>query len=419
MNQNKSRSEMIALFRYGIVANLVSVSKGAGNLKNEIMALSQKTWLHPDGQKVKYAFATIEEWYYNFCRFGFPGLFPKKRKDSGACRALSVALQDEITRRKKANPNLSTAQIIRDLLQENKLTPGQISTATIYRFMNRSGLKDFSPDIPKERRAFEAAFPGELWQSDLMYGPYLTIGRRKRRVYLYCFLDDSSRIIPHAQFYFSESLASLVDCLKQAILKRGIPYKLYTDNGKVYLSHYFNLICANLGIKLLHCEPFDPAAKGKIERFIRTLREQFLAALDISKIKSVDELNAKLLAWIESHYHIQKHSALGCAPLQRWLKNSKLIRLVKDSAAIEPLFLARVTRTVSQDGCVQLLGKRFEVNSALTGKKVQLRYDPFCLDKVLIYFQDKFIQQALPLDLKLNASLPRRPKLKKGDEKPC
>lgn len=417
MNQNKSRSEMMALFRYGIVASLLSVTKGAGYLKNEISRLSQKTWLHPNGQKVKYSFATIEEWYYAFSRFGFPGLFPKKRKDKGLCRALDQALQDEIAARKKANPKLSTAQIIRGLLQENKLTPGHVSTATIYRFMAHSGLKDFSGKQPKERRAFEASFPGQLWQSDLMYGPYLTQGKRKRRTYLYCFLDDCSRIIPHAQFYFSESLVSLVDCFKHAILKRGIPYKLYTDNGKVYLSHYFNLICAQLGVKLLHCEPFDPAAKGKIERWIRTLREQFLSSLNVPEITAIAELNAKLHAWIESNYHIQKHSALGCSPLQRWLENSKDIRMVKDPASIDSLFLARADRRVTQDGCVHLLSKRFEVNIALVGKKVQLRYDPFSLDKVLVYFEGKFIQQAWPLDLKLNASLPRKAKSKKGDER--
>ena len=416
MNQNQSRSEMIALFRYGIVAGLLSVTAGSGNLKKEIVKLSQKTWRHPETSGlVKLSFSAIEHWYYDFCKLGFPSLMPKKRKDKGICRSLPVALQDEITRRKKANPSLSAVEIIRGLLEENKIIPGQVSMATIYRFMQQSGLKDFSGKEQKERRAFEASFPGQLWQSDLMYGPYLTEGRRKRRTYLYCFIDDCSRVIPHAQFYFSESLFSLVDCFKQAILKRGIPYKVYTDNGKVYLSHFFNLICANLGIKLLHCEPFDPAAKGKIERFIRTLRGQFLATLDVSKIKTIEELNAALLAWIEGRYHLQKHSSLNCSPLERWLKNSSKVRMVKDPANIDSLFLARANRRVTQDGCVSILGKRFEVNASLVGKKVELRYDPFRLEKVLVYFEGKFIQQALLLDLKLNASLPRRGR-KKGDD---
>lgn len=204
MNKNQSRSEMIALFRYGIVANLLSVTKGGDSLKDEIIRLSKKTWLHPNGQMVRYSFGTLEEWYYDFKRFGFPGLMPRCRKDKGLSRALDQALCDEITKRKKANPKLSTAAIIRQLLTENKLTPGEVSAATIYRFMNHSGLKEYSEKEPKERRAFEASFPGELWQSDLMYGPYLREGRRKRRTYLYVFIDDSSRVIPHAQFYFSD-----------------------------------------------------------------------------------------------------------------------------------------------------------------------------------------------------------------------
>lgn len=415
MKKNQSQGEMIALFRYGIVAGLLSVTKGGGSLKDEIIKLKDRTWQHPNGEMVKYSFGTLEEWYYNFTRFGFPGLMPKCRKDKGIVRALDQALCDEIARRKKANPTLTTAQIIRELLQENTLTPGQVSCATIYRFMKHTGLKDFSLKEPKERRAFEAAFPGELWQSDLMYGPYLNEDRRKKRTYLYCFIDDCSRVIPHGQFYFSESLASLVNCFKQAVLKRGIPYKLYTDNGKVYLSNFFNLICANLGTKLLHCEPFDPQAKGKIERFIRTLREQFLCCLDISQIKTLQELNARLHHWIESCYHIQPHSSLDCPPLERWLKNSKDIRMVKDAISIEHLFLQKAFRTVTQDGCISLLGRRLEVDILLVGKKIEVRFDPFSLDKVLVYFEDRFICQALPLDLKLNASLPRRGREKKGD----
>ena len=415
MSKNQSRDEMIGLFRFGIIAGLLSVTQNGSNLKDEIIKLKEKAWLHPDGGMRKYSFSTIEEWYYDFKRFGFSGLMPKGRKDKGISRSLDLVLQDEIAQRKKANPKLSTAQIIRQLLEENKLTPGQVSCATIYRFMQRSGLKEFSGKQPKERRAFEASFPGELWQSDLMHGPYLLEGRRKRKTYLYVTIDDCSRVVPHSQFYFSESLSSLVDCFKRAILKRGIPYKLYTDNGKVYLSGFFNLICANLGTKLLHCEPFDPQAKGKVERFIRTLREQFLSCLDISQIKTLQELNARLHHWIESYYHIQPHSSLGCSPLERWLKNSKDIRMVKDAISIEHLFLQKAFRTVTQDGCISLLGRRLEVDILLVGKKIEVRFDPFSLDKILIYSEGKFIHQALPLDLKLNASLPRRGREKKGD----
>ena len=404
----QSQAEIVGLFKYGVIAGLLSVPKGAGRIKKEFIILSQKSWLDPGGNLIKLSPKTIEEWYYTFRNFGFPGLMPKKRKDTGFPRALDAAIQEEITRRKKANPKLTTSIIVRQLLEENKLTPGAVSIATIYRFMANSGLKDFTGKTIKERRAFEADFPGELWQSDLMYGPYLSIGKKKYRTYLYFFIDDHSRIIPHAQFYLSESLASLIDCFKQAILKRGIPYKLYTDNGKVYLSHHFNLICAGLGIKLIHCEPFDPQAKGKAERFLRTLRQKWLAALDMGKIISLFDLNYSLWAWLEGHYHVQIHSSIECPPLEKWAKSSNKIRSVPHDLDLDILFLAKITRSVSNDGCVSIKGKKFEVDPSLVAKRVELRYDPFNLDKVLVYFQGKFIQTAIPLDIKLNAKLPRR-----------
>lgn len=406
--QEQSQAEIIGLFKYGVIAGLLSIPKGAGRIKKEFMTLSNKSWLHPNGEFVKLSHKTIEEWYYIFKNFGFQGLLPKKRKDSGFFRALDNALQEDIAKRKKENPNLNTSIIIRSLLEENKLTPGTVSFATIYRFMANSGLKNFTGTPLKERRAFEAEFPGELWQSDIMYGPYLTVGKRKCRTYLYVFLDDASRIIPHAQFYFTESLVSLIDCFKQAILKRGIPYKVYTDNGKTYLSHHFNLICAELGIKIIHCEPFDPEAKGKIERFIRTLRQMWLSTLDISKIASIFDLNYSLWAWIEGYYHIHIHSAIGCPPLEKWAKNSNKIKSVPHDMNLDILFLAKLIRSVSNDGCISIKGKKFEVDTSLVGKKVEIRYNPFSLDNVLVYFQNKFIQTAIPLDIKLNAKLPRR-----------
>ncbi len=409
--KEQSQAEIVGLFKYGVIAGLLSITKGFGKLEKEIMALSKKPWISPQGQPIKIAPKTIEGWFYTFRKFGFQGLLPKQRKDTGFHRALDCALQEEITRRKKANPKLTTSIIIRDLLNENMLTPGSVSMATIYRFMDKSGLKTFtgSKDT-KERRAFEAEFPGELWQSDLMYGPYLTIGKRKCRTYLYFFIDDSSRVIPHAQFYLSESLSSLIDCFKHAIIKRGIPYKLYTDNGKVYLSHHFNLICAQLGVKLIHCEPFDPEAKGKAERFLRTLRQMWLAALDMTKITSLLDLNYSLMAWIEGYYHIHIHSGIGCPPLEKWAKNSNKIKPVTTNIDLDYVFLAKITRSVTNDGCISIRNKKFEVDPSLVGKKVEVRYDPFTLDKVLIYFQKKFIQTAIPLDTKLNAKLPRKRK---------
>ena len=146
------------------------------------------------------------------------------------------------------------------------------------------------------------------------------------QAFLHATLDDASRLIPHAQFYASQGLDAALDCLRHAVAARGIPGRLYIDNAKMYRSSQLARIAASLGILIVHSRPYQPEGRGKIERFFRTVRDQFLANLDPKHALSLEELNDRLWIWIESVYHRSEHSALGSTPLARWQRDIEQIR---------------------------------------------------------------------------------------------
>ncbi|MGF7399982.1 integrase-like protein [Thermohydrogenium kirishiense] len=89
-----------------------------------------------------------------------------------------------------------------------------------------------------------------------MYGPYIKEGKTKRQTYLIAYIDDASSLCTYARFYYTQNFLALRDSFKEAVLRRGIPKMLYTDNGKIYRSTQLEYICASLGTTLIHAEPF-------------------------------------------------------------------------------------------------------------------------------------------------------------------
>lgn len=231
---------------------------------------------------------------------------------------------------------------------------------------------------PDEKRSFVAEHAGSIWYGDVMHGHTLSIGDRRRKTYLVSLMDDASRLVAHSAFCLSETALDIEGVLKQALLRRGIPGRLVVDNGSAYRSTTLQGICARLSIRLIYCRPYQPTAKGKIERWHRTLREQFLAELDTSHIRELGDLNARLWAWIEEVYHRSKHSALGeHTPLSRYQQDLPRIRLLGPLAAqLDELFWHRVKRLVRRDGTVSYDGKRFELPYELTGQTVRLVVAP-------------------------------------------
>ena len=177
------------------------------------------------------------------------------------------------------------------------------------------------------------------------------------QAYLHAILDDASRLIPHAQFYPHQGLEACLDCLRQAVAARGLPVRLYMDNAKIYRSPQLARIAASLGMLIVHTPPYQPQGRGKIERFFRSTRQQFLANLDRPQTLTLEELNERLGAWIDV-YHRTEHSALGTTPLARWQRDIEHIRQLPPATDFRRLFFHRLHRLVRRD-CTFLLAEPF------------------------------------------------------------
>ncbi len=243
-----------------------------------------------------------------------------------------------------------------------------------------------------------------------MYGPALPAkDGRRRKTYLIAILDDATRVIPHAQFYFEQHLRSLKDCLKQSMLKRGVPRRFYFDNGQIFRSRLLLAVCARMGIQLIHTRPYQPQGRAKLERWFLTVRRGFLTRIDANRL-SIDELNRLLFAWIEGEYHQRPHRGIdGETPLDRWLRLSDGIRPLPREVDLDLLFMDEVTRRVAKDGTLTLDGRRFEAGPRLIGRKVKVRFDRYDLRAVLVLTDSGEPVRAMPVDLRANRYVRRLP----------
>ena len=280
-----------------------------------------------------------------------------------------------------------------------------------------------------EHRSFVAATAGELWQGDVLHGPSIQTKDGLRKTYLVSLMDDASRLLAHSTFCFGETALDIEGVLKQAVLKRGRPYKLLVDNGAAYKSGTLQAICARLEIRLIYCRPYMPEGKGKLERFHRTFREQFLNELDLNQVADIDELNARLWAWIESVYHTRPHAGLNKlhtnkhqAPIERWRQDLVHVRPLTTALAerLDDVFCHYIIRTVRKDGTISWEGKDFEVHHHLVGEKVTLVVNPHT--QTILRIESAFgdnLGSAHPIDrLKNNHRKRQRPHQQENTAEP-
>jgi putative transposase len=352
---------------------------------------------------------TLLVWARRYRLEGFAALAPKPRCDSGVSRVITPQLAQLIERLKRENPRRSAATLLRELALSSGSDTPPISPASLYRFLKERGLSERELLNPAAaRKKFEAEYANQIWQSDMLYGPYVQRPEGgKRQCFLYAIIDDASRLIPHAQFYLSEGLDSLLDCLRQAVKARGIPIRLYVDNGKVFHSQQLARIAASLGILIVHSPPYQPEGRGKIERWFRTVREQFLANLDRKQVLTVETLNTRFWSWIDNGYHVAEHSSLGTTPLLRWQRNIEQIRQIPPATDVRRLFFYRVIRTVRRDSTFLLQNRFYEAPAHLAGERIEARFDPLEPAIVDIYVDDRSEGQARLVDPVINAGLPR------------
>lgn len=249
----------------------------------------------------------------------------------------------------------------------------------------------------KSFRRYEKAAPNVQWQGDVKHGPYLPDPQNPKKMhktYLIAFLDDHSRLVIHAEFYWAEDLVSLLDCFKKALLKYGLPARVYCDNGVIYTSRQFERICAELGIRHISARPYAPAGKGKIERFFQTLDDSFLAELKLAPVETLEALNRLFWAWLEESYHHRANRSTGQTPAARFAKGNASLRFANPEK-LTLVFYWQEERRVDKTACFSFQGNRYEVAPELVGKKIEIRYDPFDLRHIKVFYQGKQYEDAV------------------------
>jgi len=341
-----------------------------------------------------YSYKTLESWLCDYNKRGLEGLVRGCRSDKGKSRKISPELGEEILTRRKANQRIPITLLYEQMVSEGLIDPLNISRPTVYRYIEDLSLTgEFKSDVENpESLRFSHEHVGDLWQGDVMYGPYITVGKKKLQTYLHMFIDDASRYPVYSQFYLSQNFETLRHCFKEAVLRRGIPKLVYTDNGKIYRSQQFEYICASLGCTLLHSQPFVPQGRGKVERMFHTVRMRFLSCLNPATIKDLDDLNQRYFKWLEDDYKRKVHKGLnGLSPHDIFMSQVSKLKLVTDIKQINESFLLRITRKIQPDATTQIENILYETDSRFSGKRVEIRYEPEWLidvTKALLIYED-------------------------------
>lgn len=407
MNQPEP-SDALALARHAAVTWIQEAVKQNFTLVRALHLASERTW---GGQS--YSASTLESWYYDFRAEGFKALQRKSRKDKGTRKALGPEAAQALLDMRRQFPHLKIKVLVRLLIEKGTVQAGAFSLPSVYRLLAEYGLdcrsiknNPHQQQVPSgPTKCFECALPNELWMTDLMFGPTLKLSTGTVvQSRLFALLDDCSRLVPHAQYYDSEKLCSFLDCFRQALARRGFPEKLYTDQGKIFTSYHLQVICANLQVRLCHAKPYAAWSRGKIERWFRTLQEDFEARLAIDPVHSLEELNERLWRWIEREYHQRPHSSLdGQSPAERFAQRAVNLRTADPQTDWERLFLSRCQRRVRLDATISLEGSLWEVPVHLRGRLVEARFDPFAWRRVEIWLENKYVGLARRCDKQLNS----------------
>lgn len=384
------RNLEIALFRYGLISSLLFDPLAAGELEKALRQIASKSYTIPYSTRTKVGVSTLRRYLKLYQQGGFDALHPKGRSDRGRPRAFPAEVVEKAIALREEQPARTTTTLTDILKRDPQLSLEQIPNAhTLASHLRARGkTRRLLAQKPRTYRRFEREHVNSLWQGDAMAGPWLPdpfAAGRKRRAHLFCFLDDHSRLIPHAEFFWDEALPRMERVLKVGILKRGIPAAIYVDNGKVYQAQQFAVACASLGIRCIHAAPYSPQGKGKQERFFETVRLQFLPEVEQSEIATLDELNQSFWAWLEIVYHPREHSETGQTPLQRYQAGLDQVKAA-DPETLRKAFLWRETRKVRKDGCIELQGNTYQVDPTFAGRKLELRFDPFDLAHIELFF---------------------------------
>ncbi|WP_445548182.1 DDE-type integrase/transposase/recombinase [Frankia sp. CiP1_Cm_nod1] len=405
----RARAREIGLFRYMLIRDLADEALTTRQRGVLVRALAAREHVDPDGRPVRVTRWTLDRWVRSWKSGGFDALVPSPRQAGPRTPADVLALASAL---KRERPERTAAQVRRILVATHGWSPTE---RTLQRFFTRTGIgtrqlaaaatgrEVFSP--------FQAAAPNDLWTGDALHAVKIA----GRKTYLFAFLDDYSRAVVGYRFGYAEDTVRLAAALRPALAARGIPSKIYVDNGSAFSDAWLLRACAKLGIRLAHSTPHRPEGRGKIERFFATVRGQFLVEIadeatptgTASPVTSLDDLNGKFQAWVEAQYHRQVHTETGAAPLHRWQTGGPFRHATPDE--LTEAFRWSTHRTVSRTGLISLHANRYQVPAGLAGQRVECVFDPFDLTTIALRLGNTDIGTATPFEITRHSHPKARP----------
>ena len=380
------RHRDVALFRYSLVRELTDPALSKTERGLLIRALADRDHVGPDGKRVRVSRASLDRWRGAWRNGGFDALVPSRKRSTVPLTSPEVL--DLALRLKREAPGRTGAQVRAILVADRGWSP---SERTIQRLFAREGL-NVRPDgaTPAPYGRFEAEAPNDRWTGDALHGPHID----GRKAYLFAFIDDHSRAIPGYRWGYSEDTIRLEAALRHGLAARGIPDQCYVDNGSAFVSKQLMRALASLGVRLVHSKPGRPQGRGKIERFFRTVRDQFLVEIEHRGVADIVELNRLFAAWVETVYHRNTHSETGQTPIDRY--STAMPFKLPTPAQLHEAFLWSEYRTVTKTATVSLHGNIFEVDPALIGRKAELVFDPFDLTVIEIRYEGRPMGTGVP-----------------------
>jgi putative transposase len=361
---------------------LGAIDTAPGRTRHErVHNVAAMTFLDEEGNARQFTWRTIQTWFYRYKNHGITGMTTHTRTDKGQHR--KVTPEELLEALNSARPHFHDQRankraLYRFCIEKGLLQPGRIAQTTFYRFIRDYQLLAAQDnDNDRKRLAFSMKYANQLWQADTMFGPFVNAGtescKQPKQAKLIAFIDDASRVLCHGEFFLDENVDTLVQAIRAAFYKRGVPEQLLVDNGSIYCSQEISLICARVGCILRHTAVRDAAAKGKIERFFRRVRDQFLVrTLDLS---SLEALNRQFSHWVEGDYNAVLHDAIHMKPIDRFGIDLARVRFLAPSEHSDELFYAEAVRKVKKDNTFSFAGRRYETPVDLRDKEIQLRHD--------------------------------------------
>src|SRR6266704_6364210 len=395
------RARAVGLFRYMLIREAADPALSSRQRGAMVRELAGREHAGPSGQPMRVTRWTLDKWIRLWRSGGFDALVPHPRQSQPRTPPEVIELAAAL---KKENPARTAAQVQRILKAQSGWAPDE---RTIQRMFNRTGLTTLvTAEATPVFGRFEASRPNEIWTGDALHA----IRVDGRKTYLFAFLDDHSRAVMAARFGFAEDTIRLAAALRPALAARGVPEHAYVDNGSAFVDAWLLRACAKLGIKLVHSQPGRPEGRGKIERFFRTVRDQFLVELTeerAARIPDLAELNRLFTAWAETVYHVREHSETGQPPLARWEAGGPFP--LPAQADLAEAFRWSEWRTVSKTALVSLHGNQYQVDPALARRRVELAFDPFDLNVLFVRHDGKDAGTATPYQITRHSHPKARP----------